>query len=208
MMWIGEASVSILLASRIRWRDVGIQSNPRALYTTWPSRGMRRTAHLSRQTEAIELRGSCRSAPSVVGYHAIGVAITALDHVQLAMPLGKEAEARAFYEGVLGIPEIVKPPNLAARGGCWFQRGALKVHLGVEPEFRPARKAHPAFLVQDLPALVSAITAAGLVVKRDEALDGYERVFIDDPFGNRIELLEPASNPTTFFREPGESDPA
>jgi len=113
------------------------------------------------------------------------------------MPPGKEAEARAFYEGVLGIPEIMKPPNLAARGGCWFQLNALKVHLGVEPEFRPARKAHPAFLVQDLPSLVSKITAAGFVVKTDEPLDGYERVYVDDPFGNRIELLEPESNPAT-----------
>jgi catechol 2,3-dioxygenase-like lactoylglutathione lyase family enzyme len=74
--------------------------------------------------------------------------IKEIDHVQLAMPSGREAEARAFYEGVLGIPEVSKPPNLAKRGGCWFVRDALKVHLGVENDFRPARKAHPALLVE------------------------------------------------------------
>ncbi len=70
--------------------------------------------------------------------------VTALDHVQLAIPPGREAAARAFYAGLLGIPEAPKPPNLTHRGGCWFERGALKVHLGIEVEFRPARKAHPA----------------------------------------------------------------
>lgn len=107
------------------------------------------------------------------------------------MPPGGEAQARTFYEGVLGIPEVSKPANLAARGGCWFQRGALKVHLGVEVDFHPARKAHPAFLVEGLPALISKIRDAGLEVKTDEPLDGYDRVYVDDPFGNRIELLEP-----------------
>ena len=107
------------------------------------------------------------------------------------MPPGREADARAFYDGVLGIPEVPKPPNLAGRGGCWFARGTLRVHLGVEADFRPARKAHPAFLVDDLAALVATITAAGFEVKTDEPLEGYERVYVDDPFGNRIELLEP-----------------
>src|SRR5262245_11213762 len=104
--------------------------------------------------------------------------ITALDHVQLAMPPGGEAEARAFYEGVLGIPEVPKPPNLVARGGCWFVRGALKVHLGVELDFRPARKAHPAFLVDDLQTLIGALRSAGFDVKTDEPLAGYERVYV------------------------------
>ena len=117
--------------------------------------------------------------------------ITALDHVQLAMPAGREAAARAFYEGFLGIPEVVKPPNLAKRGGCWFERGPLKVHLGVEAEFRPARKAHPAFLVEDLAELSAALTKAGYPIRADEPLEGYTRVFVDDPFGNRIELLQP-----------------
>lgn len=110
------------------------------------------------------------------------------------MPPGKEAEARAFYEGVLGIPEVTKPANLAKRGGCWFERGDLKVHLGVEAEFRPARKAHPAFLAEDLAALKSVIAAAGHVYKMDEPLEGYERIYVDDPFGNRIELMERISN--------------
>jgi catechol 2,3-dioxygenase-like lactoylglutathione lyase family enzyme len=117
--------------------------------------------------------------------------ITALDHVLLAMPPGGEAKARAFYDGVLGIPEVKKPANLAARGGCWFERDALKVHVGVETDFRPARKAHPAFLVKDLHGLIARIAAAGYTVTADEPLEGYERVYVDDPFGNRIELLEP-----------------
>jgi catechol 2,3-dioxygenase-like lactoylglutathione lyase family enzyme len=114
-----------------------------------------------------------------------------IDHVQLAMPPGREDEARAFYEGVLGIPEVPKPPHLAHRGGCWFQRDGLKVHLGVEADFRPARKAHPAFLVADLPALSAALGEAGYPVGTDEPLEGYTRVYVSDPFGNRIELMEP-----------------
>jgi catechol 2,3-dioxygenase-like lactoylglutathione lyase family enzyme len=120
--------------------------------------------------------------------------ITALDHVQLAIPAGKEEEARAFYGKVLGIPEIAKPVNLAKRGGCWFERGDLKIHLGVETDFRPARKAQPAFLVQDLAMLRVAIESAGYIVKIDEPLEGYERIYVDDPFGNRIELMEPISD--------------
>jgi catechol 2,3-dioxygenase-like lactoylglutathione lyase family enzyme len=117
--------------------------------------------------------------------------IKGLDHVQLAMPAGKEEEARAFYGGILGIPEIPKPVNLAKRGGCWFERGDLKIHLGVEADFRPARKAHPAFLVADLAALRAKIEGAGYTVRTDETLEGYERIYVDDPFGNRIELMEP-----------------
>ena len=118
--------------------------------------------------------------------------IQSIDHVQLAMPAGCEAEARRFYAGILGIPEQPKSPNLAARGGCWFERGALRVHLGVEADFRPARKAHPAFIVEDLRALEAALRAAGFAVKGDEPLEGYRRIFVDDPFGNRLELMEPA----------------
>jgi catechol 2,3-dioxygenase-like lactoylglutathione lyase family enzyme len=118
---------------------------------------------------------------------------TALDHVQLAMPKGGEADARAFYEGVLGIPEVQKPPNLAKRGGCWFERDAVKIHLGVEADLRAARKAHPALLVDDLQAFKVRIEVAGFSVRTDEPLTGYDRVYVDDPFGNRIELLEPLS---------------
>ena len=114
-----------------------------------------------------------------------------IDHVQLAMPKGGEDEARRFYGDVLGLPEQPKPPNLAARGGCWFGTGAIVLHLGVEEGFRPAKKAHPALLVEDLPALVRHLGAAGVEVVEDEPLPGYDRVYVADPFGNRIELLEP-----------------
>ncbi|MCU1489696.1 MAG: glyoxalase [Acidimicrobiaceae bacterium] len=111
--------------------------------------------------------------------------------MQLAMPPGREAEARAFYSELLGISETPKPPNLAVRGGFWFERGSLKVHLGVEADFRPARKAHPALLVDDLAALVASLRAAGVAVRDDEPLEGHFRVYVDDPFGNRIEFIEP-----------------
>jgi catechol 2,3-dioxygenase-like lactoylglutathione lyase family enzyme len=117
--------------------------------------------------------------------------IKSLDHIQLAMPPGREAEARDFYQELLGIPEVRKPANLAKRGGCWFECGALKVHLGVEADFRPARKAHPAFIVDDLAALSAKLSKAGYPVKADEPLEGYRRVYVDDPFGNRIELMQP-----------------
>jgi catechol 2,3-dioxygenase-like lactoylglutathione lyase family enzyme len=119
--------------------------------------------------------------------------IKEIEHVQLAMPPGKESEARTFYEGVLGIPEVPKPANLAKRGGCWFVRGTLKIYLGVENDFRAARKAHPALLVEDLPALKALIKAAGYSFNTDEPLAGYDRIYINDPFGNRIELMEPIS---------------
>ena len=119
------------------------------------------------------------------------VSIIGLDHVQLAMPAGGEDRAAAFYEGVLGIPRVPKPPHLAVRGGCWFEAGSLKVHLGVDANFRPATKAHPAFLVDDVRGLARAAAAAGFSVVDDEPLEGYDRVYVDDPFGNRIELMEP-----------------
>jgi catechol 2,3-dioxygenase-like lactoylglutathione lyase family enzyme len=117
--------------------------------------------------------------------------IVRLDHVQLAMPPGGEERARSFFGEALGIPEVPKPLELAKRGGCWFERGELKIHLGVEKGFRPARKAHPALEVSDLPALVARLQALGYAVKEDEPLEGFLRVYVDDPFGNRIELLEP-----------------
>lgn len=117
--------------------------------------------------------------------------IRKIDHVQLAMPPGREADARAFYSCLLGIPEKPKPPHLAARGGCWFEDDSVKLHLGVEGDFRPARKAHPALLVDGLVDLASDLRAAGVSVRDDEPLAGYYRVYVDDPFGNRIELMEP-----------------
>jgi catechol 2,3-dioxygenase-like lactoylglutathione lyase family enzyme len=115
-----------------------------------------------------------------------------IDHVQLAMPAEREDEARRFYGDVLGLPEQSKPPNLATRGGCWFGTEGVMLHLGVEVGFRPAKKAHPALLVEDLPALVRRLGEAGIEVVEDEPLPGYDRVYVADPFGNRIELLEPA----------------
>jgi catechol 2,3-dioxygenase-like lactoylglutathione lyase family enzyme len=106
------------------------------------------------------------------------------------MPAGAEAEARAFYAGLLGIPESAKPADLAGRGGAWFEAGGLKIHLGVDADFRAAKKAHPGLLVSELEELLQRLERAGVEVKRDFAMPGYNRAFVSDPFGNRIELLE------------------
>lgn len=119
------------------------------------------------------------------------MALLSLDHVQLAMPAGREEDARAFYCGLLGLHEQTKPANLAKRGGCWFGRGALRVHLGVEGDFRPARKAHPAFIVDDLADFRKTLETAGCLVVEDEPLEGYDRFYVYDPFGNRIEMMQP-----------------
>ena len=112
-----------------------------------------------------------------------------IDHVQLAMPVGGEDTARAFFVGVLGMVELPKPMPLAARGGCWFRGGAVELHLGAERDFRAAKKAHPALRVIDYDALVARLRAAGVAVRDDDELAGVRRSFIDDPFGNRIELI-------------------
>ena len=117
--------------------------------------------------------------------------VVRIEHVQLAMPAGGEDLARAFYHLILGIPEIAKPPHLAKRGGCWFERGELKIHLGVETEFRPARKAHPALLVSDLRTLSKKLKSFGYRVQDDEAMEGFDRIYVEDPFGNRIEFMQP-----------------
>ena len=114
-----------------------------------------------------------------------------IEHAQLAMPAGGEERARAFYSGVLGLDEVPKPENLVNRGGCWFERGAVKVHLGVMVDFRPATKAHPAFVVEDLAAMRAALNAFGIAQKDDEPLEGFRRTYVLNPFGNRIELMEP-----------------
>lgn len=116
--------------------------------------------------------------------------IYAIEHVQLAMPPGGEERARHFYNHVLGLPEVPKPVNLAKRGGVWFQQGPVKVHLGVEQAFRPALKAHPAFLVEGLARLIERCQQAGYPVTSDEPLADFQRVYVADPFGNRIELME------------------
>jgi catechol 2,3-dioxygenase-like lactoylglutathione lyase family enzyme len=115
----------------------------------------------------------------------------AVDHVQVAIPRDAEDAARAFYVGVLGLEEVQKPARLAGRGGCWFASGDISLHLGVEDEFRPARKAHPAFLVEGLSDLVARCRAAGAEVIDDDALETHAHAFVFDPFGNRIELMEP-----------------
>jgi catechol 2,3-dioxygenase-like lactoylglutathione lyase family enzyme len=109
------------------------------------------------------------------------------------MPPSQEEVARSFYGGILGLAEVAKPASLAQRGGLWFEQGELKVHLGVEQAFQPARKAHPAFLVEGLDELIERCQQAGYKVTSDEPIAGYNRVHVTDPFGNRIELLEPTS---------------
>jgi CheY-like chemotaxis protein len=129
---------------------------------------------------------------TIVNNREIGILrVRRLDHIQLAMPPGREASAKAFYEGVLGIPEVAKPAHLAACGGCWFEHAELKVHLGVEPDFRRAREAHPAFIVDALFTLADELKERGYRVIEDQPLEGYDRLYVEDPFGNRIELMEP-----------------
>jgi len=118
--------------------------------------------------------------------------IIEVHHVQLAMPAGGEETARRFYSGVLGIPEVPKPGELAKRGGVWFETDGVKIHLGVEQDFRPARKAHPGLLVRDLQSLSRRLAGAGHEVTNGEPLDGYQHIYVNDPFGNRLELLEAA----------------
>ena len=117
--------------------------------------------------------------------------ILSIDHVQIAMPAGEEDKARAFYINTLGFTEIPKPAELARRGGVWFQSENVQLHLGVENDFRPARKAHPAFIVDDLNALIAKAQSAGYETDTSQPpLDGYKRAHVFDPFGNRIELME------------------
>jgi catechol 2,3-dioxygenase-like lactoylglutathione lyase family enzyme len=118
------------------------------------------------------------------------VAITGLDHVQVAAPPGCEEEARAFYGGLLGLAEIPKPEQLAGRGGCWFRAGAQELHVGVEQPFAAARKAHPGLVDDDLAALAARLAEAGHEVAFDAAIPGVERLHVADPFGNRLEIRQ------------------
>jgi catechol 2,3-dioxygenase-like lactoylglutathione lyase family enzyme len=118
--------------------------------------------------------------------------VVGIDHVQVAAPAGCEERARTFYGGLLGLPEIEKPAALAARGGCWFACGEQQLHVGVSDAFAPARKAHPALALRDaatLAELLARLGAAGCETRRDVDLPGLARAFVDDPFGNRIELV-------------------
>jgi catechol 2,3-dioxygenase-like lactoylglutathione lyase family enzyme len=116
--------------------------------------------------------------------------IARLDHIQLAAPESCEAAAREFYGALLGMQEIQKPESLRARGGCWFRCGGQQVHTGVEPDFRPANKAHPAFVVNDLDELRQAFGARGVKVTDDTSFPASRRFFAEDPWGNRLEFLE------------------
>ncbi|HEY0700957.1 MAG TPA: VOC family protein [Micromonospora sp.] len=115
-----------------------------------------------------------------------------IHHVQLACPPGSEDASRAFYVGVLGLTEKPKPPALAVRGGCWFTGYGVELHLGVEEDFRPARKAHPGLLWPDLDDLAARLTAAGHPVRwGDDEVPGLRRFHTDDVHGNRLEFLAP-----------------
>jgi catechol 2,3-dioxygenase-like lactoylglutathione lyase family enzyme len=118
------------------------------------------------------------------------MAITGIDHVQLAAPRGCESAARAFYGGLLGLAELPKPEALAARGGCWFRAGSQQLHVGVEEPFAPARKAHPGLIADDLEALAERLHAAGHDVAFDDAIPGAKRIHVADPFGNRLEIRQ------------------
>ncbi len=116
--------------------------------------------------------------------------IVGIDHVQLSMPAGDEDEARRFYGAVLGLQEVTKPAALADRGGCWFAGSGVAIHLGVEADFRPAGKAHPALLVADLGVAREALTRDGVAIEEDVSGLPVARCYVRDPFGNRIELVD------------------
>ena len=116
------------------------------------------------------------------------IEVVGIDHVQLSMPPGGEAEARGFYVGILGLREIPKPPQLAGRGGCWFVGTNAAVHLAREDDFRPHAKAHPALVIRDLAAARQVLADAGIAIEEDDSGLPVSRCYVRDPFGNRIEL--------------------
>lgn len=116
--------------------------------------------------------------------------ISGIDHVQLAAPVGCEAEARQFFGEILGMQEIPKPELLVKRGGVWFQCGEQQVHIGVEADFRPAKKAHPAFVVRSFIDLRERLKSFGIEVQMDTSIPGVQRFFTHDPFGNRLEFVD------------------
>jgi catechol 2,3-dioxygenase-like lactoylglutathione lyase family enzyme len=118
------------------------------------------------------------------------MAVTGIDHVQIAAPPGCEPAARSFYGGLLGLEELPKPEPLRARGGVWFRAGAQELHVGVEDPYAAARKAHPGFVDSDLDALRGRLRAAGVDYLDDDKIDGVDRLFANDPFGNRLEVRQ------------------
>ena len=121
------------------------------------------------------------------------MAILGIDHVQIAIPVASESRARSFYSGILGFTEIEKPPQMAKRKSIWFVAGAVNLHLGLEPDFTPAKRAHPAFVVEGLDAILAACETAGISIKPDISFNVFRRVHVFDPFGNRLELMEHAN---------------
>ncbi|MCM2533137.1 VOC family protein [Neobacillus pocheonensis] len=113
-----------------------------------------------------------------------------IDHIQLAAPKGFEEAAREFFSGILGLTEVDKPEELKKRGGVWFEFGTFQLHIGVEEPFSPAKKAHPAFVVENIEELKLHLKGKNVVFKEDDNLPGANRIFLEDPFGNRLELLE------------------
>jgi catechol 2,3-dioxygenase-like lactoylglutathione lyase family enzyme len=136
---------------------------------------------------------SAEPLPAVAGEMTEAGLFTALHHVLLAAPRGSEAALRNFYGAALAMKEIAKPPLLAARGGAWFRSGAVELHLGIEDDFRPARKAHPGIVVADIDAVVRRLGEHGVEVEWDDGFPGFRRCYVDDPHGNRLELLQPES---------------
>lgn len=113
-----------------------------------------------------------------------------IDHVQLVAPPGSEPEAREFYTGILRFEEVEKPKTLQQRGGAWFEAGNINIHIGIEKEFTPARKAHPAIEVENIEALGKYLKTKDINVTWDDRLPGVKRFYINDPFENRIEFLQ------------------
>ncbi len=118
--------------------------------------------------------------------------IHGIHHVMIAIPAGGEDDARAFYGMLLGLTELAKPETLQARGGVWFSAGAVQLHLGIDPDFRPATKAHVAIQVSGIEELRDHLVDAGYRVEPNTSLPGFERFYVADPFGNRLEFLEPS----------------
>jgi catechol 2,3-dioxygenase-like lactoylglutathione lyase family enzyme len=121
----------------------------------------------------------------IVGFEMIGI-----DHVQLAAPIGSEAKARRFYGEILGLKEMEKPEKLRGGGGCWFHCGSHEIHIGVEKDFSPALKAHPGIVVKNIQGVRHKLEENGYKVQEDTRIEGRKRIFVNDPFGNRVEFLE------------------
>jgi catechol 2,3-dioxygenase-like lactoylglutathione lyase family enzyme len=132
---------------------------------------------------------ACRLGPATRHSRPQAMAILKVDHVQLAIPVGGEDRARGFYVGILGLAEIAKPASMAGRNSIWFTAGLVNLHLGVEPDFHPAKRAHPALVVDNLDEIVAACERAGLPARPDTSFNNFRRVHVSDPFGNRLELM-------------------